>query len=82
MQGSVCVAELRESWYAAYSGICAVCLLARVTDSVTNIHALRVTGFIVHNRLILTNAHVVADSTYVLVKRHGSGTKYRAGKQR
>ncbi|MEW5297330.1 MAG: hypothetical protein WDW36_000546 [Sanguina aurantia] len=39
------------------------------------------TGFIVHNRLILTNAHVVADSTYVLVKRHGSGTKYRADVQ-
>lgn len=37
------------------------------------------TGFVVHDRLILTNAHVVADSTYVLVKRHGSGTKYRAG---
>ncbi len=33
------------------------------------------TGFVVHDRLILTNAHVVADSTYVLVKRHGSGTK-------
>ena len=37
------------------------------------------TGFVAHDRLILTNAHVVADSTYVLVKRHGSGTKYRAG---
>ncbi len=31
-----------------------------------------------HDRLIITNAHVVADSTYVLVKRHGSGTKYKA----
>ncbi len=38
------------------------------------------TGFVVHDRLILTNAHVVADATYVLVKRHGSGTKYRAGR--
>jgi S1-C subfamily serine protease len=37
------------------------------------------TGFVVHDRLILTNAHVVADATYVLVKRHGSGTKFRAG---
>lgn len=37
------------------------------------------TGFVVHDRLILTNAHVVADSTYVLVKRHGSGTKFKAG---
>jgi len=39
------------------------------------------TGFVIHDRLILTNAHVVADSTYVLVKRHGSGTKYRADVQ-
>lgn len=39
------------------------------------------TGFVVHDRLILTNAHVVADATYVLVKRHGSGTKYRADVQ-
>ncbi|GAX81160.1 hypothetical protein CEUSTIGMA_g8593.t1 [Chlamydomonas eustigma] len=39
------------------------------------------TGFVVHDRLILTNAHVVADSTYVLVKRHGSGTKFRADVQ-
>ncbi|GLI61623.1 hypothetical protein VaNZ11_004041 [Volvox africanus] len=39
------------------------------------------TGFMVHDRLILTNAHVVADATYVLVKRHGSGTKYRADVQ-
>eukprot|EP00955_Chlamydomonas_euryale_P090597 364557-Chlamydomonas_euryale.AAC.9 len=36
------------------------------------------TGFVVHNRMILTNAHVIADSTYVLVKRHGSGTKFKA----
>lgn len=38
------------------------------------------TGFVIRDRLILTNAHVVADQTYVTVKRHGSGTKYRAGK--
>ena len=38
------------------------------------------TGFVVHGRLILTNAHVVSDSTYVLVKRHGSGSKYKAGR--
>eukprot|EP00879_Flechtneria_rotunda_P025705 GHRR01027342.1.p1 GENE.GHRR01027342.1~~GHRR01027342.1.p1 ORF type:complete len:465 (+),score=120.89 GHRR01027342.1:586-1980(+) len=36
------------------------------------------TGFVIRDRLILTNAHVVADQTYVTVKRHGSGTKYRA----
>jgi hypothetical protein len=34
---------------------------------------------VVKDRLILTNAHVVADQTYVTVKRHGSGAKYRAG---
>jgi len=39
------------------------------------------TGFLIHDRLILTNAHCVADATYVLVKRHGSGTKYRADVQ-
>jgi hypothetical protein len=37
------------------------------------------TGFVIRNRLILTNAHVVADQTYVTVKRHGSGTKFTAG---
>jgi hypothetical protein len=37
------------------------------------------TGFVIRDKLILTNAHVVADQTYVTVKRHGSGTKYRAG---
>lgn len=37
-------------------------------------------GFVIRDRLILTNAHVVADHTYVAVKRHGSGTKHRAGK--
>ncbi|KIY96346.1 Protease Do-like 10 [Monoraphidium neglectum] len=36
------------------------------------------TGFVIRDRLILTNAHVVADQTYITVKRHGSGTKYRA----
>eukprot|EP00878_Enallax_costatus_P016372 GHUV01017172.1.p1 GENE.GHUV01017172.1~~GHUV01017172.1.p1 ORF type:complete len:392 (+),score=60.76 GHUV01017172.1:73-1248(+) len=36
------------------------------------------TGFVIRDRLIMTNAHVVADQTYVTVKRHGSGTKYRA----
>jgi S1-C subfamily serine protease len=40
------------------------------------------TGFVIRDRLILTNAHVVADQTYVTVKRHGSGTKYRAGERR
>jgi S1-C subfamily serine protease len=38
------------------------------------------TGFVVRDGMILTNAHVVADQTYVAVKRHGSGMKYRAGK--
>lgn len=28
--------------------------------------------------MILTNAHVVADHTFVLVRKHGSPTKYRA----
>lgn len=37
------------------------------------------TGFVIAQDLILTNAHVVADQTYVTVKRHGSGTKFRAG---
>lgn len=26
----------------------------------------------------MTNAHVVSDASYVSVKRHGSGTKFRA----
>ena len=29
-------------------------------------------------RKILTNAHVVADQSFVLVRKHGSPTKYRA----
>lgn len=37
------------------------------------------TGFVVHDRLILTNAHCVADATYVTLKRHGSGTRYVYG---
>ncbi|CAN6447411.1 unnamed protein product [Victoria cruziana] len=35
-------------------------------------------GFIICGRRILTNAHVVADHTFVLVRKHGSPTKYRA----
>ncbi|KAK1266203.1 hypothetical protein QJS04_geneDACA015586 [Acorus gramineus] len=35
-------------------------------------------GFVLPGRRILTNAHVVADHTFVLVRKHGSPTKYRA----
>ncbi|KAL2227843.1 protease Do-like 10, mitochondrial [Sesamum indicum] len=35
-------------------------------------------GFIISGRRILTNAHVVADHTFVLVRKHGSPNKYRA----
>ncbi|KAJ9176052.1 hypothetical protein P3X46_011402 [Hevea brasiliensis] len=35
-------------------------------------------GFVIPGKKILTNAHVVADHTFVLVRRHGSPTKYRA----
>ncbi|ONK73025.1 uncharacterized protein A4U43_C04F26320 [Asparagus officinalis] len=35
-------------------------------------------GFVLSGRRILTNAHVVADHTFVLVRKHGSPTKYRA----
>ncbi|CAA3019591.1 protease Do-like 10, mitochondrial [Olea europaea subsp. europaea] len=35
-------------------------------------------GFVISGRRILTNAHVVADHTFVLVRKHGSPTKYRA----
>ncbi|XP_048233318.1 protease Do-like 10, mitochondrial [Ricinus communis] len=35
-------------------------------------------GFVIPGKRILTNAHVVADHTFVLVRRHGSPTKYRA----
>ncbi|KAL6954162.1 hypothetical protein U1Q18_047555 [Sarracenia purpurea var. burkii] len=35
-------------------------------------------GFIIAGKRILTNAHVVADHTFVLVRKHGSPIKYRA----
>ncbi|XP_042500878.1 protease Do-like 10, mitochondrial isoform X2 [Macadamia integrifolia] len=35
-------------------------------------------GFVISGRRILTNAHVVADQTFVLIRKHGSPTKYRA----
>ncbi|WOL15610.1 protease Do-like 10, mitochondrial [Canna indica] len=35
-------------------------------------------GFVIPGRRIVTNAHVVADHTFVLVRKHGSPTKYRA----
>ncbi|KAL8159403.1 hypothetical protein V2J09_000940 [Rumex salicifolius] len=35
-------------------------------------------GFVIQGRRILTNAHVVADHTFVLVRKHGSPNKYRA----
>ncbi|KAJ7553535.1 hypothetical protein O6H91_06G102300 [Diphasiastrum complanatum] len=35
-------------------------------------------GFVITGRRILTNAHVVADQTFVLVRKHGSAAKYRA----
>ncbi|KAI8555965.1 hypothetical protein RHMOL_Rhmol05G0216500 [Rhododendron molle] len=35
-------------------------------------------GFVVTGERILTNAHVVADCTFVVVRKHGSPTKYRA----
>ncbi|KAH0471045.1 hypothetical protein IEQ34_000768 [Dendrobium chrysotoxum] len=35
-------------------------------------------GFVIPGRQILTNAHVVADHTFVLVRKHGSPTKYKA----
>lgn len=35
-------------------------------------------GFVIHGRRILTNAHVVADHTFVLVRKHGSPSKHRA----
>ncbi|KAL5703473.1 Protease Do-like 10 [Ranunculus cassubicifolius] len=35
-------------------------------------------GFVISGRRIITNAHVVADYTFVLVRKHGSPTKYRA----
>ncbi|RZB89952.1 Protease Do-like 10, mitochondrial isoform B [Glycine soja] len=35
-------------------------------------------GFVILGRKILTNAHVVADHSFVLVRKHGCPTKYRA----
>ncbi|WJX70168.1 Protease Do-like 10, mitochondrial [Trifolium repens] len=35
-------------------------------------------GFVILGRKILTNAHVVADHSFVLVRKHGSPNKYRA----
>ncbi|KAF7846825.1 hypothetical protein BT93_L3694, partial [Corymbia citriodora subsp. variegata] len=35
-------------------------------------------GFVIPGKRIVTNAHVVADHTFVLVRKHGSPTKYRA----
>ncbi|CAD6333800.1 unnamed protein product [Miscanthus lutarioriparius] len=35
-------------------------------------------GFVIPGRRIVTNAHVVADHTFVLVRKHGSPTKYKA----
>ncbi|BFG27240.1 hypothetical protein CerSpe_135150 [Prunus speciosa] len=35
-------------------------------------------GFVIPGKKILTNAHVVADHTFVLVRKHGSPAKYRA----
>lgn len=35
-------------------------------------------GFVIPGKKILTNAHVVADHSFVLVRKHGSPTKYRA----
>lgn len=37
-----------------------------------------VAGFVIPGRRIVTNAHVVADHTFVLVRKHGSPTKYKA----
>ncbi|KAF8402428.1 hypothetical protein HHK36_013386 [Tetracentron sinense] len=35
-------------------------------------------GFVITGKRILTNAHVVADHTFVLVRKHGSPNKHRA----
>ncbi|KAE9616282.1 putative peptidase Do [Lupinus albus] len=35
-------------------------------------------GFVIPGKKILTNAHVIADHSFVLVRKHGSPTKYRA----
>lgn len=41
-------------------------------------HVRHLIGFFLKDRRILTNAHVVADYTFVMVRKHGSPTKYRA----
>jgi S1-C subfamily serine protease len=40
--------------------------------------AFTIVGFVISGRRIVTNAHVVADHTFVLVRKHGSPTKYKA----
>lgn len=35
-------------------------------------------GFLIRGKRIITNAHVVADHTFVLVRKHGCPVKYRA----
>lgn len=35
-------------------------------------------GFVISGRRIITNAHVVADHSFVLVRKHGSPIKHRA----
>ncbi|KAI4304173.1 hypothetical protein MLD38_039723 [Melastoma candidum] len=35
-------------------------------------------GLVISGRRILTNAHIVTDHTFVMVRKHGSPTKYRA----
>ncbi|XP_044408771.1 protease Do-like 10, mitochondrial [Triticum aestivum] len=35
-------------------------------------------GFVISGKRIVTNAHVVADHTFVLVRKHGSPAKYKA----
>lgn len=35
-------------------------------------------GFVISGRRIITNAHVVADQTFVKVRKHGSPEKFKA----
>ena len=35
-------------------------------------------GFIINNNLILTNAHVIADTKFIMVRKYGSPDRYRA----
>lgn len=51
-----------------------LCSAMRVYIFVCDVNA----GFVIPGRKIITNAHVVADHTFVLVRKHGSPTKYRA----